>query len=199
MGKIIKFIGTLWNDGFKIFGFLAPILSIGYTLYKALDMKFLNIEGLTQLSYAWAFLPLFIWISIAYLRRYLAFDRLESTPAPAPQAVYQNCIIHQYPDGSKTSEIPNPVVDKEEQPFLYYDPAKPFPIVSSNNISSITDSGLGSMSVTFANSVTSDYFVRVSSDKPRNFEVTRKNSDGFDVQFDHEPEEKIKITVEPDK
>jgi hypothetical protein len=97
------------------------------------------------------------------------------------------------------SELQNPAVDKEEPTFLYYDPAASFPIVSSNNISSIGDSGSGSMSVAFATSLKNDYFVSVSSDKPHNYEVYGKKPDGFYVKFDNEPDEKIKITVEPQK
>lgn len=72
--KAIRIASCLIGDGYKAVSVIAPLLSIGFTLSKAFDVP---VEGLQQLSYAWALAPLVVWISIAYVRRLGSHDELQ--------------------------------------------------------------------------------------------------------------------------
>ena len=63
----IKDIATdLYKDGYKLLGAIAPLLSVGFTLAKAFDLS-VNLRGV---SYAWALLPIALWVTVAYVRRW---------------------------------------------------------------------------------------------------------------------------------
>lgn len=71
---MLKFIRNFFNDGYKKVGLLAPGLSISYTLLKAFEV---DLKGLKELSYAWALLPLLVWVLMAYISRFRSYNELE--------------------------------------------------------------------------------------------------------------------------
>lgn len=66
-GRWLSFLRDLFADGYKLLGASAPVLSIIFTIAKALNLK----VGLENVSYAWALLPLLLWVLVAYVRRWL--------------------------------------------------------------------------------------------------------------------------------
>lgn len=72
-----RLILDLIKDGYSVLGVTAPLLSIGVTMSKALDLPLT--AGLRHISYAWAFLPLLLWVTIAYARRWLRDRSREAT------------------------------------------------------------------------------------------------------------------------
>jgi hypothetical protein len=74
MSKYARLIRDLWSDGYKVFGTIAPLASLSFTLAKALEVH----VSLRDISYAWAFAPLLAWLFVAYLRRWLAYRDLEA-------------------------------------------------------------------------------------------------------------------------
>jgi hypothetical protein len=75
MGKtILRLFKDLWSDGYKIFGAIAPLASLGFTISKALEVHL----SLRNISYAWAFAPMLAWIFVAYVRRWLAYRGVEN-------------------------------------------------------------------------------------------------------------------------
>jgi hypothetical protein len=75
MWKTVSFfIKDLWTDGYKFIGAIAPILSIGFTIAKATEVH----VSLRDISYAWAFAPLLVWLFMAYLKRWRACRELEA-------------------------------------------------------------------------------------------------------------------------
>ncbi|HEY2122575.1 MAG TPA: hypothetical protein VGH07_03195 [Chthoniobacterales bacterium] len=80
MSKIFRLLAALYTDGFKAISLFVPLLSMAFTVAKTFDAAPL----LRDISYAWAFLPLTIWLLVAYIRRLLAFDEeIEAPRAPA--------------------------------------------------------------------------------------------------------------------
>lgn len=79
LNRIWRTFKDLIADGYSFIGAIAPILSIGFTAAKALD---LNI-AIRDVSYAWAILPLLIWLLIAYLRRHAKYGELEEREVTA--------------------------------------------------------------------------------------------------------------------
>lgn len=78
--KIYSFVRDLVGDGYILISVLAPLLSIAFTLAKAFDMQALG--HLRDISYAWAFAPIIIWLLIAYIRRRNEALRLNAARAP---------------------------------------------------------------------------------------------------------------------
>jgi hypothetical protein len=70
---ILRIARDLFVDGYSVVGAIAPLLSIGFTAAKALDLA-INLRGI---SYAWALLPLLLWVVVAYVRRNVRFLDLE--------------------------------------------------------------------------------------------------------------------------
>jgi hypothetical protein len=68
----LDFLKDMFIDGYKLIGASAPVLSIGFTIAKALDLHI----GLENISYAWGLLPLLLWVLIAYWRRWLVSREL---------------------------------------------------------------------------------------------------------------------------
>lgn len=64
--RIRETLFDLYRDGYSLIGAIAPILSIGFTTAKALDVN----VNLRDVSYAWAFAPLTVWLFVAYWRRW---------------------------------------------------------------------------------------------------------------------------------
>lgn len=54
------------GDGYKIVGIVAPLFTISFTAYKLVGGQMIDLRNV---SYAWAFLPIVIWLLIAYTRR----------------------------------------------------------------------------------------------------------------------------------
>jgi hypothetical protein len=69
----LRIAEDLFRDGYKLLGVIAPILSVGFTTAKALNLS----VGLQQISYAWALMPLLLWVLVAYVRRCLYSYNLE--------------------------------------------------------------------------------------------------------------------------
>jgi hypothetical protein len=67
VGKIFSFGRDLVRDGYTLVSIIAPLLSIAFTLAKALDMSALR--HIPDISYAWALAPLLLWVFVAYVRR----------------------------------------------------------------------------------------------------------------------------------
>jgi hypothetical protein len=65
--RLLRFLKDLFSDGHKLLGVLAPVLSLAFTVAKALNLT----VGLQDISYAWALLPLLLWVIAAYVRRWL--------------------------------------------------------------------------------------------------------------------------------
>jgi hypothetical protein len=65
LSRIWKILRDLFVDGYLVVGLAAPLLSIGFTVLKASDA----IPNLRDTSYAWALLPILIWVLAAYVRR----------------------------------------------------------------------------------------------------------------------------------
>ena len=63
----LAFLKDMFIDGYKLIGASAPVLSIDFTIAKALDLHI----GLENISYAWGLLPLSLWVLIACWRRWL--------------------------------------------------------------------------------------------------------------------------------
>jgi hypothetical protein len=81
IASIKAFISDLVSDGYKIVGIAAPLLSI---LYTGLKFWEIDLGLLKEVSYAWALLPLTVWLLIAYSRRRSAHISLlmEATGVP---------------------------------------------------------------------------------------------------------------------
>lgn len=87
MKSLIKYIKDLFVDGYRFVSVLAPLLSISYTLAKLWGI---DLMGIQELSYTWAFLPLLIWVLIAYTRKWRAFHELEEKQKPRLEIVFKN-------------------------------------------------------------------------------------------------------------
>jgi hypothetical protein len=68
---IKNFVKGLYVDGHKVLSIVAPLLSIAVSLVKAFDLGFANI------SYAWALVPITVWMLVAYWRRLIYSEDLE--------------------------------------------------------------------------------------------------------------------------
>ena len=82
MGKlrlVWTVVTDLFGDGYKLVSITAPFLSLAFTITKIFEVP---IMGLREVPYAWAFLPLLIWVSIAYVRRWSKFNDLEQKRKP---------------------------------------------------------------------------------------------------------------------
>lgn len=80
MERFIDFLKSLFADGYKVVGISAPLLSISYTLAKALGSPALI--DLEDLSYVWALLPVTVWFIIAYVRRWKYSKIIEGAMEP---------------------------------------------------------------------------------------------------------------------
>lgn len=79
MGKFGRLVRGLYDDGLKALSILSPLLSIAFTIAKIFDA----VPILRHVDYGWAFLPLTIWLLVAYVRRWSAFqDQIELARAP---------------------------------------------------------------------------------------------------------------------
>jgi hypothetical protein len=74
MKALLRIARELFFDGYSAVGLAAPLLSITFTLAKAFDVSI----NLRDVSYAWALLPLLIWVLVAYVRRLSHYTALES-------------------------------------------------------------------------------------------------------------------------
>jgi hypothetical protein len=75
MAKAGRFLSALFGDGFKAVSIIAPVLSITFTVCKALGV---SVIGLQDISYAWAFAPITLWLLVAYVRRWNMSDAILS-------------------------------------------------------------------------------------------------------------------------
>ena len=73
LSRILRILRDLFADGYSIVGAIAPVLSTGFTIAKALDLTI----HLRDISYAWALLPILLWVIVAYVRRHSQFVALE--------------------------------------------------------------------------------------------------------------------------
>jgi hypothetical protein len=73
LSRIWKILRDLFVDGYLVVAVAAPLLSIGFTVLKASD----TFPNLRDISYAWALLPILIWVLVAYVRRDLRYITLE--------------------------------------------------------------------------------------------------------------------------
>ncbi len=80
VGKILSFGRDLVRDGYTLVSVIAPLLSIAFTLAKAVDMP--ELSHLREISYAWAFAPIIVWLLIAYVRRHSQAQTLQATLVP---------------------------------------------------------------------------------------------------------------------
>lgn len=81
MDRIGNFIAALFGDGFKALGVFSWLLSGAFTIGKWLGV----LSKLQDVSYAWALLPITVWLFVAYVRRWLAFE--DQVNAPRPNAL----------------------------------------------------------------------------------------------------------------
>jgi hypothetical protein len=79
MGKFARLVQGLYDDGLKALSIFSALLSIAFTIAKIFDA----VPILRRVDYGWAFLPLTIWLLVAYVRRWSAFqDQIELPRAP---------------------------------------------------------------------------------------------------------------------
>jgi hypothetical protein len=79
MGKFARLVWGLYDDGLKALSIFSTLLSIAFTIAKIFDA----VAILCHVDYGWAFLPLTIWLLVAYVRRWSAFqDQIELPRAP---------------------------------------------------------------------------------------------------------------------
>jgi hypothetical protein len=79
MGKFARLVQGLYDDGLKGLSIFSALLSIAFTIAKIFDA----VPILRRVDYGWAFLPLTIWLLVAYVRRWSAFqDQIELPRAP---------------------------------------------------------------------------------------------------------------------
>jgi len=178
MDKTLKFFACLFSDGFKLVGVLAPFLSLLFTL-----AKFFGFDGglktyLQDLSYGWAFLPLFIWTFVAYVRRFLIFNRLEN---PVNSTTVNNYINNYAHNGAPT--------------FLEFRMNGHIEVVQSNNVTGISDNGFNVFGVIFTRPIVESYYVEVKCDGVCEFGVSGKTQNGFQIQFQRCPPKSGKIMV----
>ena len=76
MRSTLRIICDFINDGTKAVSVLAGVLSIFYTAGKAWEWPV--IEAWKEYSYAWALAPLLVLAIIAYVRRWLKYQTLET-------------------------------------------------------------------------------------------------------------------------
>lgn len=69
---------SFWDDGLRYLRVIAPLASISFTILKALEYP----VPLKEWSYAWAFLPILVWVAVAYVRRWMDTERLEALIEP---------------------------------------------------------------------------------------------------------------------
>lgn len=81
MQKLTTFIRDLSEDGIKALGVFSWLLSITFTVCRIFDA----VPVLRAVDYAWALLPITIWLFVAYVRRWMAF--MASIEAPRPPAM----------------------------------------------------------------------------------------------------------------
>lgn len=99
MYKIAK---DLFVDGFQKIGLIAPLASLLFTICKLLDVK---LSWLQSIDYAWGLLPLLIWVTIAYVRRWQAYNNLVGE--------YDHCLFLEHIQINKF-ESPNNVDENGE-------------------------------------------------------------------------------------
>jgi hypothetical protein len=66
MGKFGQLARGLYDDGLKALSIFSTLLSIAFTIAKIFDA----VPILRHVDYGWAFLPLTIWVLVAYIRRW---------------------------------------------------------------------------------------------------------------------------------
>ncbi len=64
-GRMGKFIGDFWKDGWGWLGLIAPALSITVSILGLFGM--LPVTGISIIP--WAIIPILIWVIVAYIRR----------------------------------------------------------------------------------------------------------------------------------
>lgn len=106
---------------------------------------------------------------------------------------YNNCTVHQYPDGTARAEPNTPHWDHSHPTFVIFKPMRN-EILSSNNVSSVTDTGSGEFTVGFANPVSGNYAVDVDAGGSISFETT-EYADCVEVRLLGEEPEKLQIVV----
>lgn len=79
MAWAARFFAGLYRDGFGFIGLLAPVASIATTLCKWAGV---TVGGLDELSWAWAFAPISVWLLVAYVRRWNAYREHVESPRP---------------------------------------------------------------------------------------------------------------------
>jgi len=80
MSKPFGFVGGLFSDGFKALGLFSWLLSGIFTIAKIYDA----VSWLRHIDYAWALLPITVWLLVAYYRRWTAYqDQVEAPRPPA--------------------------------------------------------------------------------------------------------------------
>jgi hypothetical protein len=75
MGTFWKAVCNFYSDGTKVFGVIAPVLSILFTAGKAWGWPVM--EEWKDISYAWALVPLLALAMVAYCRRWNYLRSLE--------------------------------------------------------------------------------------------------------------------------
>ena len=80
MGKFARLVQGLYDDGLKALSIFSPLLSIAFTIAKIFDA----VPILRHVDYGWAFLPLTIWLLVAYVRRWSAFQDQIELPRASP-------------------------------------------------------------------------------------------------------------------
>lgn len=74
MSRLAGFSKDIFSDGYKLVGIVAPLLSISWTLAKFFAGP--KVMSIQEMSYAWALLPITIWLLIAYVRRWRKSESL---------------------------------------------------------------------------------------------------------------------------
>ena len=64
--KVWEYVLDVVGDGYKVVGLAAPLLSLAFTFSKAWGVEVISLQ---EISYAWALLPIVVWLLIAYTRR----------------------------------------------------------------------------------------------------------------------------------
>lgn len=78
----------------------------------------IDVEWIKGLSWGWVFAPLFAWVLVAYVHRWLAYEKIAAKPSPdtdISDAI--NYIVNK--SGAKLKQAPPPYIDNDPESPRY--------------------------------------------------------------------------------
>lgn len=91
---MVKFITSIYRDGYGFIGAVAPVISMFTSILKLLDV---NMDWLQELSWGWVFAPLTAWLFVAYTRRWLssqAYYNANPKPDMSAQDAFRHLMLY---------------------------------------------------------------------------------------------------------